>query len=45
MDLEDGGTSIRYLIRDRDRKFGAAFDEVLAGAGIQVVLTGFGCRG
>ena len=40
MDLEDVGGSIKYLIRDRDGKFGAAFDEVLADAGIQVVLTG-----
>lgn len=40
MDLEDTGSSIRYLIRDRDGKFGAAFDEMLADAGVQVVLTG-----
>jgi len=39
MDLEDAGPSIRYLIRDRDGKFCALFDEVLADAGIQVVLT------
>jgi putative transposase len=40
MDLEDAGTSIRFLIRDRDGKFCALFDEVLADAGIQVVLSG-----
>jgi len=40
MDLEDAGCPIRYLIRDRDGKFCALFDEVLADAGIQVVLTG-----
>jgi transposase InsO family protein len=40
MDLEDAGASIRYLIRDRDGKFCALFDEVLADTGIQVVLTG-----
>ena len=40
MDLEDAGASIRYLIRDRDGKFCALFDEVLVDAGIQVVLTG-----
>jgi hypothetical protein len=34
------GSSIRYLIHDRDGKFCAAFDEVLADAGIHVVLTG-----
>jgi transposase InsO family protein len=40
MDLEDAGSSMRYLIRDRDGKFPALFDAVLADAGIQVVLTG-----
>jgi hypothetical protein len=32
------GSSIRYLIRDRDGKFCTAFDEVLADARIEVVL-------
>jgi hypothetical protein len=36
MDLEAANTSIRYLIRDRDGKFCALCDEVLADAGIQV---------
>ncbi|ONI87997.1 integrase [Saccharothrix sp. ALI-22-I] len=40
MDLEDAGSSMRYLIRDRDGKYPALFDAVLADAGIQVVLTG-----
>ena len=40
MDLQDAEYSIRYLIRDRDGKFCALFDEVLADANIQVVLTG-----
>ena len=40
MDLEDAGTTIRYLIRDRDAKLPALFDEVLRDAGIAVVLTG-----
>jgi len=40
MDLEDAGASIKYLIRDRDGKFCALFDEVLVDAGIQVVLSG-----
>lgn len=40
MDLQDTGAHVRYLIRDRDTKFPALFDEVLADAGIAVVLTG-----
>ncbi|PSL52493.1 integrase-like protein [Saccharothrix carnea] len=40
MDLEEAGSSARFLIRDRDGKFPALFDAVLADAGIQVVLTG-----
>ncbi|MCC8250486.1 integrase core domain-containing protein [Saccharothrix luteola] len=40
MDLEDAGSIARFLIRDRDGKFPALFDAVLADAGIQVVLSG-----
>lgn len=40
MDLEDTGSSARFLIRDRDRKYPALFDAILADAGIQVVLSG-----
>lgn len=40
MDLQDEGSSIRNLIRDRDGKFCAPFHEALADAGVQVVLTG-----
>jgi len=40
MDLDDAGAKVRYLIRDRDAKFPALFDEILADAGIAVVLTG-----
>jgi transposase InsO family protein len=40
MDLEDAGRHARFLIRDRDGKFPALFDAVLADAGIQVVLSG-----
>jgi transposase InsO family protein len=40
MDLEDAGSRARFLIRDRDGKFPALFDAVLADAGIQVVLSG-----
>jgi hypothetical protein len=39
-DLQDTGATIRYLIRDRDAKYPDLFDEVLADAGIAVVLTG-----
>jgi transposase InsO family protein len=40
MDLEDAGLRVRFLIRDRDGKFPAVFDAILADAGIEVVLTG-----
>ncbi|MDJ0344770.1 integrase core domain-containing protein [Streptomyces sp. H10-C2] len=40
MDLEDAGCRARFLIRDRDGKFPALFDAVLADAGIEVVLSG-----
>ncbi|MEV6703063.1 integrase core domain-containing protein [Streptomyces sp. NPDC051453] len=40
MDLEDVGCRARSLIRDRDGKFPAQFDAVLADAGIEVVLSG-----
>ncbi|MEU4742907.1 integrase core domain-containing protein [Actinosynnema sp. NPDC023658] len=40
MDLDDAGSPARFLIRDRDGKFPALFDTVLADAGIQVVLSG-----
>jgi putative transposase len=40
MDLEDTGCRARFMIRDRDGKFPALFDAVLADAGIDVVLSG-----
>jgi hypothetical protein len=40
MDLEDTGCQVKYLIRDRDGKYPALFDQVLAGTGIDVVLSG-----
>ncbi|MFJ8351835.1 integrase core domain-containing protein, partial [Streptomyces sp. NPDC094153] len=40
MDLEDAGCRARFLIRDRDGKFPALFNAVLADAGIEVVLSG-----
>jgi hypothetical protein len=41
MELEEAGASIRYPIRDRDGEFCALFDEILADAGIQIVLSEF----
>lgn len=40
MDLEDANCRARFLIRDRDGKFPALFNAVLADAGITVVLSG-----
>jgi putative transposase len=37
--LEEAGTSIRYLIHDRDKKFPQAFDTVFKSVGIKVRLT------
>ena len=40
MDLQDGGSSARYLVRDRDGKYPALFDSILADAGITIVRSG-----
>jgi putative transposase len=40
MNLEDAGCTVRYVIRDRDGKFPALFDAILADAGIKTVLSG-----
>ena len=40
IDLEDTGCRARFLVRDRDGKFPALFDAILADAGIEVVLSG-----
>jgi transposase InsO family protein len=40
MDLEDAGRTVKYLIRDRDGKYPAMSDQVLADAGIAIVLSG-----
>ncbi|MFG2500816.1 integrase core domain-containing protein [Streptomyces sp. NPDC048441] len=40
MDLTGAQATVAYLIRDRDAKYPAFFNEILRNAGIQVVLTG-----
>ncbi|MFU8849502.1 integrase core domain-containing protein [Micromonospora sp. SL1-18] len=40
MDLEGTGGKVKYLIRDRDGKYPALFDAILADAGVKVVLSG-----
>ncbi len=40
IDLQDAGSTVRYLIRDHDAKFPTLFDEVLRDAGIALMLTG-----
>ncbi|HEY1853293.1 MAG TPA: integrase core domain-containing protein [Solirubrobacterales bacterium] len=37
--LQDGGSSVRFLIRDNDAKFTGAFDEVFESEGIEVIRT------
>ncbi|MGW4823479.1 integrase core domain-containing protein [Streptomyces sp. NPDC004227] len=40
MDLQDAGSTAKFLIRDRDSKFTNAFDAVMADAGLEVILSG-----
>ncbi|MFE2183722.1 integrase core domain-containing protein [Streptomyces sp. NPDC059455] len=40
MDLEDADSKAKFLIRDRDSKFTAAFDALMTDAGLKVVTTG-----
>lgn len=40
MDLEDVGSRATFMIRDRDSKFTAAFDDLLTDAGLTVLITG-----
>jgi hypothetical protein len=39
MDLDDRGQQMRFLVRDRDSKFAAAFDAAFTTAGIRIVRT------
>jgi hypothetical protein len=40
MDLEDASSRAKFLIRDHDSKFTAAFNALMADAGLKVVTTG-----
>jgi hypothetical protein len=40
VDLDDAGCRVKYVIRDRDGKYPALFDMILADAGITVVRSG-----
>jgi putative transposase len=39
MDLDERADRLRFLIRDRDTKFTAGFNEVFAPAGIKIIKT------
>jgi putative transposase len=40
MDLQDAHATVKYLIRDRDSRYTASFDAVLADSGIATIMTG-----
>jgi putative transposase len=39
MNLEDHADGLKFLIRDQDAKFTAAFDAVLIAAGVRIIKT------
>jgi len=39
MDLAERAAGFKFLLRDRDSKFTAAFDDVLAGNGVRIIKT------
>jgi transposase InsO family protein len=39
MDLGERAGHFKFLVRDRDSKFTAAFDEVFAGNGVRIIKT------
>ena len=39
MDLAERADCFKFLLRDRDSKFTAAFDDVLAGNGLRIIKT------
>jgi putative transposase len=40
MDLQDAGATVKYLVRDRDSRYTAAFDAVFHSEGIAIIKTG-----
>jgi putative transposase len=39
MDLDDQAAKLKFLIRDRDTKFTAAFDAVFTAIGVRIIKT------